>query len=291
VLIVKGAPEYPERLVRNQRATARSLSQSDRQTVRRPIAAEDSKSASYISVEDETTILSESQVTAVVVKDTTDERPIIIAEEGTADTTSNIALSDRSEMALPETTDRGIVPTADYFETAAEAKIREKTDYSRGRMFKIFDEKNRHINDRTMIALASTRHSSIVCLALCEHGDLEELDDDEFWDTHMVVHNHLEAHKASKPSQSHHEMLSLDIPEKWALRPGTCLNLEHVYTIKITNVKVVFCGKVLKANISTMMDAHCAVYQRMLRRGFKASDPNPPKADAEGKGQTETTWG
>ncbi|KAK7973821.1 hypothetical protein PG989_015669 [Apiospora arundinis] len=163
-------------------------------------------------------------------------------------------------------------------------KVQERTWYSRGRIFKVRDTSNRNINSRVMIALAATGHSSVICLALCNHDTDEDMHD-SFWDTHAEVYMKApsdpttttrpngQSESATSLDSPRKQKLGLDLEDGAQLLEESFVNFEHPYTIKITEVEVARCAKVVRQDIEKMMDAHSRVYNEAIKRGFNLDGP------------------
>ncbi|KAH7329719.1 hypothetical protein B0I35DRAFT_420705 [Stachybotrys elegans] len=159
----------------------------------------------------------------------------------------------------------GIILTGNSEKPAVQDSI---SWYARGRIFKVEDHENRVLNNRTMVALSATVHSSIVCLALCEHPGAE-CHADTFWDTHTRVNDRSATTDESQhTTKDVHQVLPIELKPYAQLKQDVFLNNQHTYTLKFTNLRVIHCGDISPGHINRMIEDHVQVYTAMMRRGF-----------------------
>ncbi|KAI1080866.1 hypothetical protein F5B20DRAFT_82336 [Whalleya microplaca] len=215
---------------------------------------------------------------------------------------ANEKMSISSLPGLGRTTSQYIPDEAIRIPENVTPKVQEPTWYYRGRIFKIIDPENRHINNRAMIALAATRHTSIICVAFCEHDDIYDAKRHEnFWETHAAVDYSSIGQRGKevqpildKLGQRGHPILVLEIDEDRELLPDVFVNLEHPYTIKIGTLKVAPCGRVKDDSVKHLMTAHRNAYNTMLKRGFKGEfkgeGDKVQSPEAISKGKEDDDW-
>lgn len=143
------------------------------------------------------------------------------------------------------------------------ASIEDGSWFKVGKMFKVDDEENRHINSRTMIVVAKTAHDSLICLALCEHGDPDGSTED-FWESHVRVYNY---QQDAPPQRAHRRSpIAIETVAGTNLNDDTFVNLVHPYTIKRTTLYVRKCGMIDNGHISNLLEYHKAAYNELFQQ-------------------------
>ncbi|KAK8873150.1 hypothetical protein PGQ11_003664 [Apiospora arundinis] len=140
--------------------------------------------------------------------------------------------------------------------------------YSKGKVFKIIEDKNNVLANRVFVALGLSRDNQLQCLALAEHRDIGDFQP-RWWEVHALVHALPKGQEPEMLANNKNPIVRLELDAKRHLLGDVFLDLEQAYTVPIEKLKVLSCGKVT-SDIGELVDLHTQVYCKMMKRDWHA---------------------